>query len=187
MDINEEIFQKLIEPIRAIDIDVENVALMLMLVAWQQRDAEDPEASPHFQDQKDRTLSETLAIFEKLPEFSSFEVSDGIRQRARRLRKDPGLIDRVGNLYVQGLLSTWVADDAYAWSDNRDWVLGLPPSLADLLIELIAPESNSELYIPWDYSGQLAARAVRRDVQVSLEMPITTFASHVLTLTGKGS
>ncbi|MEZ1441289.1 hypothetical protein QVM41_34205, partial [Pseudomonas shirazica] len=87
------------------------------------------------------------------------------------------------DLYVQGLLSAWIADDTYAWLNNKDWALGLPPSLADLLIELIAPEPNSELYIPWNYSGQLAARAVRRDVQVALEMPITTFASHVLTLT----
>ncbi len=187
MDINEEIFRKLVEPLRSTNPDVETVALMLMLVAWQQRDAGDPDASPRLQNQQDKTLSEALAAFEKVPELSSFEVSDGIRQRARRLRKDPGLLDQVTNLYVQGLLSAWIADDTYAWSDNKNWALGLPPSLADLLIELMAPEPNSELYIPWDYSGQLAARAVRRGAQVSLEMPITTFASHVLTLTGKGS
>lgn len=186
MDINEEIFRKLVEPLRTINPDVETVALMLMLVAWQQRDADDPDASPRLQDQQDKALSEALAAFEKVPELSSFEVSDGIRQRAKRLRKDPGLLDRVTDLYVRGLLSAWIADDTYAWLNNKDWPLGLPPSLADLLIELIAPEPNSELYIPWDYSGQLAARAVRRDAQVALEMPITTFASHVLTLTGKG-
>lgn len=186
MDINEEIFRKLVEPLRTINPDVEAVALVLMLVAWQQRDTDDPDASPRLQDQQDKTLSEALAAFEKLPDLSSFEVSDGIRQRARRLRKAPGLLDQVTDLYVQGLLSAWIADDTYAWLDNKDWPLGLPPSLADLLIELIAPEPNSELYIPWDYSGQLAARAVRRDAQVALEMPITTFASHVLTLTGKG-
>ncbi|MFG8476572.1 N-6 DNA methylase [Pseudomonas aeruginosa] len=186
MDINEEIFRKLIEPARALGADAETVALTLMLVAWQQRDAGAPDASPRLQDQQGKELSEALATFEKVPELSSFEINDGVRQRAKRLRKDPGLLDRVTDLYVQGLLSAWIADDTYAWLNNQDWALGLPPSLADLLIELIAPEPNSELYIPWDYSGQLAARAVRRNARVALEMPITNFASHVLTLTGKG-
>jgi len=186
MDINEEIFRKLIEPARALGADAETVALLLMLVAWQQRDAGAPDAAPCLKDQQGKELSEALATFEKVPELSSFEISDDIRRRARRLQKDPGLLDRVTDLYAQGLLSAWIADDTYAWLNNKDWPLGLPPSLANLLIELIAPAPNSELYIPWDYSGQLAARAVRRDVQVSLEMPITTFASQVLTLTGKG-
>ncbi|MFV9485175.1 hypothetical protein ACNUIZ_00070 [Pseudomonas aeruginosa] len=126
MDINEEIFRKLVEPLRTINPDVETVALMLMLVAWQQRDADDPDASPRLQDQQDKDLSETLVAFEKVPELSSFEISDGIRQRARRLRKDPGLLNRVTDLYVQGLLSAWIADDTYAWLNNKDWALGLP-------------------------------------------------------------
>ncbi|MDY6541618.1 hypothetical protein, partial [Clostridioides difficile] len=129
MDINEEIFRKLVEPLRTINPDVETVALMLMLVAWQQRDADDPDASPRLQDQQDKDLSETLVAFEKVPELSSFEISDGIRQRARRLRKDPGLLNRVTDLYVQGLLSAWIADDTYAWLNNKNWRLGLPPRL----------------------------------------------------------
>lgn len=71
---------------------------------------------------------------------------------------------------VQGLLSGTANVDLASSGIERDSGYGIPNPLADLLIRL-APDLGESIYLPWDESGQLTARALSRKVHVHSDIP----------------
>lgn len=71
-----------------------------------------------------------------------------------------GVLDRVDARDAITALGTWAAAES------------MPPELADLLITLAAPAEGSPVYTPWDFGGQLAARAAEVGAEVYLETPL---------------
>lgn len=81
----------------------------------------------------------------------------------------PQLIEKILKLEQQGLRD-WCADDALYWSSERASATGaFSPSLASFLVSLATVDTPDQIYLPWERSGQLAARCRRRNIDCWIE------------------
>ena len=69
----------------------------------------------------------------------------------------------------QGLLSGSTAAELAGSSVELDSGLGMPPEVADLLVRL-APDLGNSIYVAWDSSGQLTARALNSGARVHCDV-----------------
>lgn len=94
------------------------------------------------------------------------------------------LIQKIRVMAAQGLFDALVLDDAMYWlNESRMDVNCYPPSLCDLLIALVHIKAKQLVYIPWETSGQIAARAIRSGAKVWVESQVPFLVSQVLNLT----
>lgn len=95
------------------------------------------------------------------------------------------LIQKIREMAAQGLLDALQLDDAaILWlNELRLDANCYPPSLCDLLIALTHINSQKRVYIPWETTGQIAARAIRSGATVWVESQEPFFVSQVLNLT----
>jgi type I restriction enzyme M protein len=95
------------------------------------------------------------------------------------------LIQKIRVMVAQGLFDSLVLDDAaILWlSESRIDANCYPLSLCDLLIALAHINNQKRVYIPWEMTGQIAARAIRSGARVWVESQEPFFVSQVLNLT----
>lgn len=80
------------------------------------------------------------------------------------------VVEKILQLEAQGFLDNLDLRDAGFWMAGKPTSdMAISPSLADLLVALANLKSGDEVYVPWDRSGQLAARIVSTGVGAWVE------------------
>ncbi|WP_256829743.1 N-6 DNA methylase [Pseudomonas sp. Pse1] len=93
----------------------------------------------------------------------------------------PRLIEQAMRLEEQGQLREWNADDVLYWSSDRNLAhSAYDPSLARFLVSLATSDSPAQVYLPWENSGQLAARCIRKNIDCWTESSAPVAAELVL-------
>jgi type I restriction enzyme M protein len=93
----------------------------------------------------------------------------------------PLLIEQAMRLEEQGQLREWNADDVLYWSSDRKLAhSAYDPSLATFLVSLATSDSPAQVYLPWENSGQLAARCSRKNIDCWTESSAPVAAELVL-------
>jgi type I restriction enzyme M protein len=181
VDLNEKIYWQLADSVRQTSTTAKEVtALVLMAISWWKRSEQMLDAETLRLDQQlGKTPAELWRAYCHVLDLPpSMELP--FRATLEAGSVDP-LIRKVSDLGAQGLLGQWTADDVAYWAVDKENVLSLAPSLADLLISLV--DTNvGPIYTPWDFSGQLTARVVGLGHEACLESPATGLASQVLSL-----
>jgi type I restriction enzyme M protein len=97
----------------------------------------------------------------------------------------PLLIEQAMRLEEQGQLRDWNADDVLYWSSDRNLAhSAYDPSLATFLVSLATSDSPAQVYLPWENSGQLAARCTRKNIDCWAESSAPVAAELVLAQLG---
>ncbi|MHC2146482.1 N-6 DNA methylase [Pseudomonas sp. 210_17 TE3656] len=93
----------------------------------------------------------------------------------------PLLIQQAIWLEEQGQLRDWNADDVLYWSSDKNLAYSAyDPSLATFLVSLATSDSPTQVYLPWENSGQLAARCSRKNIDCWAESSAPVAAELVL-------
>ncbi|HBO2993410.1 TPA: N-6 DNA methylase [Pseudomonas aeruginosa] len=187
MNLNEKIYFQLADCVRHVSPMQEAAALILMFVAWWKHSKQRESAEEQRLDnQLGKSPADLWATYRQIEGIATSSIEEApFRLTHETGRFDP-LIRKVLELGTQGLLGQWTADDVAYWVADKDNAFGLAPSLADLLIGLIDQQAEGAIYTPWDFSGQLAARAQRLGHDTRLEAPATALAIQVLALAANG-
>lgn len=101
-------------------------------------------------------------------------ICDHAFSSLRGLKRDALIPLRTGmqqcqKMQAQGLLSGLSDADLPVPSAGPEFGLGMPAGVADLLLGL-APDLGNSIYVGWDSSGQLTARALRKRVRVHCDV-----------------
>jgi type I restriction enzyme M protein len=114
------------------------------------------------------------------PLISSHLTSASWTVDATLLQHLPLLIEKVVMLEKQGLRK-WCSDDVLYWSSEPPPATSaIAPSLANFLISLATFDAPDQIYLPWERSGQLAARCRRRNIDCWIESPAPLMVDLVL-------
>lgn len=114
------------------------------------------------------------------PLISSHLTSASWTVDATLLQHLPLLIEKVVMLEKQGLRK-WCADDVLYWSSEPPPATSaIAPSLANFLVSLATFDAPDQIYLPWERSGQLAARCRRRNIDCWIESPAPLMVDLVL-------
>lgn len=114
------------------------------------------------------------------PLISSYLTSASWTVDATLLQHLPLLIEKVVMLEKQGLRK-WCADDVLYWSSEPPpATCAIAPSLANFLVSLATFDAPDQIYLPWERSGQFAARCRRRNIDCWIEPPAPLMVDLVL-------
>jgi type I restriction enzyme M protein len=114
------------------------------------------------------------------PLISSHLTSTSWTVDATLLQHLPLLIEKVVTLEKQGL-QKWCADDVLYWSSEPTTATSaIAPSLANFLVSLATFDAPDQIYLPWEKSGQLAARCSRKNIDCWIESPAPLMVDLVL-------
>lgn len=183
---NEKIFAQLMESIRGLALMPHaSLSLILQLLCWQKlsKDSAVP-AALRFENMADQGLVEQVAALRQLQPYATFPFMDeGVWQSLHGVRDLSLLMQKISALEAQGLLETLVVDDACFWAaDSKLGIFGYAPTLCNLLVALAEVNSQQTVYVPWEESGQIAARALRSSAKVWVESKNPTTPAQMLNL-----
>ncbi|WP_455887670.1 N-6 DNA methylase [Pseudomonas rustica] len=185
---NDKILPQLLDVARRLGADsYTSLSLILQLLCWWKLSKEQVIQEGHrFDVLAEQGLSTQLKALRSFQSSIPFPFLDeGVWQNLRGIPDISPLIHRIRVLDAQGLLDALVLDDAIYWfGESRMDSFAHAPSLCDLLIGLTGVNSNHKVYIPWEISGQIAARAVRTGATVWAESQQPTTPAQILNLTG---
>lgn len=185
---NDKILPQLLDIARSLGASGHTtLSLILQLLCWWKLSKEQviPEAL-QFEVLAEQGLSIQLEALRNLQSSKQFPypfLDEGVWQNLRAIRDISPLIHKIRALEAQGLLDTLVLDDATFWAtESRMDSFSYAPSLCDLLITLAKIKPNHKVYIPWESSGQIAARAVRSGAKVWVESQQPSIPTQILNL-----
>lgn len=114
------------------------------------------------------------------PLISSHLTSTSWTVDATLLQHLPLLIEKVVMLEKHELRK-WCADDVLYWSSEpTPATSAIAPSLANFLVSLATFDAPDQIYLPWERSGQLAARCRRRNIDCWIDSPAPLMVDLVL-------
>lgn len=182
---NEKIFTQLMDSIRGLALTSHaSLSLILQLLCWQKL-SKDP-AVPvelHFETVADQGLAEQVAALRQLQPYATFPFLDERAWQIHGVRDLSPLIHKIRALETQGVLDTLILDDISFWAaDVHTEFFGYNPTLCDLLVALLEITPQQTVYVPWEGSGQIAARVVRRNAKVWVESQMPTTPAQILSL-----
>lgn len=185
---NEKILPQLLDVARSLGAGgYTSLSLILQLLCWSKLSKEQviPEQF-HFEAFAEQGLSIQLEALRKLQASEQLPfpfLDEGVWQNLRAVRDIAPLIHKIRVLDAQDLLDTLVLDDATFWStESRMENFSYAPSLCDLLIALAKVNCHHRVYIPWENSGQIAARVVRNGAKAWVESQLPTTPAQILNL-----
>ena len=185
---NEKILPQLLDVARSLGAGgYTSLSLILQLLCWSKLSKEQiiPEEF-HFEAFAEQGLSIQLEALRKLQASEQLPfpfLDEGVWQNLRAVRDIAPLIHKIRVLDAQGLLETLVLDDATFWStESRMENFSYAPSFCDLLIALAKANCHHRVYIPWENSGQIAARVVRSGAKAWVESQLPTTPAQILNL-----
>lgn len=163
----DKIIRQMLDSLRATAISqLDQLEVGLFILSWAKLSATktisaDVRISASLLDNPSRTRKALLSFGVSADE--DFRVPDGIRPALELALK----------LSETGVLQHFDPADAICY-DDTNWYGGrfaISKEVADLLIALLGPTNrkSESVYAPWDWSGQLAARAIKRASHVFLE------------------
>lgn len=167
--------------------DYTALSLILQLLCWWKLSKEQVvEEKFRFEAFVEQGLSTQLDALRRLQSNTQFPFFDeGVWQSLRGIRDISPLIHKIRALDTQSLLDNLVLDDAVYWfGESRTERFSFAPSLCGLLMGLARANPKDSMYIPWEVSGQIAARAARTGAAVWVESQLPTTPSQILNLTG---
>ncbi len=186
---NEKIFAQLLDVVRGLGlIESQSTSLVLQLLCWWQLSNKQgalPEAL-HISHLLDRELSEQHEALRQVQQHVEFPfIDEGVWQGLQGRRDLLPLLQKLNALAVSGFLDNLNLDDAAFWcAERRDGAPARAPGLNDLLIALAMVDATQQVYVPWEASGQLASRVVRRGARVWVEAQMPMLTAQLLTLSG---
>ncbi|WP_342244714.1 type I restriction-modification system subunit M/S [Pseudomonas sp. OTU5201] len=185
---NDKILPQLLDVARRLGADsYTSLSLILQLLCWWKLSKEQVVPEGHrFDALAEQGLSTQLEALRSLQPSTPFPFLDeGVWQNLRGIPDISPLIHKIRVLDAQGLLDALLLDDAIYWfGESRLDSFAHAPGLCDLLISLAGVNANHKVYIPWEISGQIAARAVRTGATVWAESQQPTTPAQILNLTG---
>lgn len=182
---NEKIFTQLMDSIRGLALTSHaSISLILQLLCWQKL-SKNPTVPVelHFETVADQGLIEQLATLRQLQPDAPFPFLDESAWQIHGVRDLSPLMQKIRALETQGLLDTLILDDISFWAaDAHTEIFGYNPTLCDLLVALLEVTPQQTVYVPWEGSGQIAARVVRRNAKVWVESQMPTTPAQILSL-----
>lgn len=182
---NEKILAQLMDAIRGMALTSNaSLSLILQLLCWQKL-SKDP-AVPvtlRFETVADQGLLEQVAALRQLQPYATFPFLDERAWQIHGVRDLSPLIQKIRALETQGLLDILMMDDISYWAaDGHMEFFGYNPTLCDLLVALLEITPQQTVYVPWEGSGQIAARIVRSNAKVWVESQMPTTPAQILSL-----
>lgn len=183
---NEKIFTQLMDSIRGLALTSHaSLSLILQLLCWQKL-SKNPTVPVelHFEIMADQGLVEQITALRDVQQYAAFPfIDEGVWQSLHGVRDLSTLMQKIHALETQGLLDTLAVDDACFWAaDYRQGILGYAPTLCNLLVALAEITPQQTVYVPWEGSGQIAARALRSNAKVWVESQTPTTPAQILNL-----
>jgi type I restriction enzyme M protein len=182
---NEKIFTQLMDSIRGLALTSHaSLSLILQLLCWQKL-SKDPTVPVElqFETVADQGLVEQVAALRQLQPDAPFPFLDESAWQIHGVRDLSPLMQKIRALETQGLLDTLMMDDISFWAaDVHTEFFGYNPTLCDLLVALLEITPQQTVYVPWEGSGQIAARVVRRNAKVWVESQMPTTPAQILSL-----
>lgn len=173
---NEKILFQLLDTMRGFAQITGNVgpSLVLQLLCWWKLSKEKRiPAKAFFALSAFEPLPKVLAALREAEASMPYPfIDEGIWQSLRDLRDLRPVTEKIQELDDQGFLDSLELKDAAFWlSDTRSGVPAMSPSLAELIVALAKLDDTKSTYAPWDYSGQLASRAILSGSNTWIETP----------------
>lgn len=178
---NEKIFIQLMESIRGLPLMPQTaLSLILQLLCWQKLSKElITPAALQFENMTDRDLPDQVTALRNVQQYATFPfIDEGVWQSLHGVRDLSPVMQKIRALEAQGLLDTLMLDDASFWAAD----IGYSPTLCDLLVDLLEINTQQSVYVPWEGSGQIAARVVRINAKVWVESQVPTTPAQILSL-----
>jgi len=185
---NDKILWQLLDTIRGTGTAPYNaLSLVLQLLCWWKLSKE-PVLPEHLR----------FEVFCEQNTSAQLEALRSVQQHTRHPFSDEGawkglhgasdlsvLTQKIRLLGTQGLLDTLLLDDAANWSnDLRGETASYSPSLCELMVSLAHVDQAQNIYIPWETSGQLAARIARTGASLWVESQVQSTCAQMLNLVG---
>ena len=182
---NEKIFSQLLDATRGFAlIAPQSTSLVLQLLCWWKLSKESTALPEELRIAHlvDRDLTAQHEALRQVQAYAQFPFMDeSVWQNLRGARDIAPLLQKIGAFEAQGFLDKLILDDAAFWSlDRRDGSFAFSPSLGELLIGLAGIRATQRVYVPWDNSGQLAARVVRSGATALVETRHPTLPAQIL-------
>ncbi|WP_416467501.1 N-6 DNA methylase [Pseudomonas sp. LFS044] len=182
---NEKIFFQLMDSIRGIATPHASLSLILQLLCWQKLSKDlDVPVELRFETVADQGLAEQVVALRQLQPYAMFPfIDEGVWQSLHGVRDLSPLMQKIRALEAQGLLDALTVDDTCFWAaDYSQGIFGYAPTLCNLLVALAEITPQQKVYVPWEGSGQIAARALRSNAKVWVESQTPTTPAQVLNL-----
>ncbi|VVN19940.1 hypothetical protein PS645_04247 [Pseudomonas fluorescens] len=181
---NEKIFFQLMDSIRGLATSHASLSLILQLLCWQKLSKDlDVPVELRFETVADQGLAEQVVALRQLQPYANFPFLDESAWQIHGVRDLSPLMQKIRAFETQGLLDTLMMDDISFWAaDVHTEFFGYNPTLCDLLVALLEITPQQTVYVPWEGSGQIAARVVRRNAKVWVESQMPTTPAQILSL-----
>lgn len=182
---NEKIFTQLMDSIRGLALlPHASLSLILQLLCWQKLSKESAiPVALRFESMADQGLVEQVAALRQLQSYTTFPFLDESAWQIHGVRDLSPLMQKIRALETQGLLDTLILDDASFWAaDAHTEIFGYNPTLCDLLVALLGVSPQQSVYVPWEGSGQIAARVRRSNAKVWVESQMPTTPAQILSM-----
>lgn len=185
---NDKVLWQLLDTIRVTGAAPANaLSLVLQLLCWWKLSKESvlPEHL-HFDGFCEQNTPAQLEALRSVQQHTRYPFLDeGAWQGLHGASDLSALTQKIRLLGTQGLLDTLLLDDVAHWSnESRFENFTYSPSLCDLMVKLAKVKKTQSIYIPWETSGQLAARVTRTGANLWVESQNPSTCAQVLNLIG---
>ena len=186
---NEKIFSQLMEAARGLALtSPQSLSLVLQLLCWRTLSEGQANLAEQllFETVSKRTLAEQHEALRQVQDHIGVTfIDESVWQSLRGSGDIAPLMQKINELAAQGFLDNLNLDDAAFWSaDRHDGIPARASSLNDVLIALAGVDATQQVYVPWESSGQLAARIVRSGAQAWVEAQQPLLTAQLLILSG---
>ena len=185
---NDKVLWQLLDTIRGTGtVPANALSLVLQLLCWWKLSKEPvlPEHL-HFEALCEQSTSAQLEALRSAQQYTRHPFLDeGAWQGLHGASDLSALIQKIRLLGTQGLIDTLLLDDAAHWSiESRGESVSYSPSLCELMVSLAHVDQTQKIYIPWETSGQLAARVARTGANLWVESQVPHTCAQMLNLVG---
>ncbi|MFA0920083.1 hypothetical protein ALP73_200343 [Pseudomonas coronafaciens pv. garcae] len=185
---NDKVLWQMLDTIRGTGTVPSNaLSLVLQLLCWWKLSKE-PAFPEHlrFEGFCEQNTSSQLEALRSVQQHTRYPFLEEGAWRGLHAASDVSVLtQKIRLLGTQGLLDTLLLDDAAHWSnDSRGETASYSPSLCELMVSLAHVDQAKSIYIPWETSGQLAARIARTGVSLWVESQMQSTCAQMLNLVG---
>lgn len=184
---NDKVLWQLLDTIRGTGAVSSNaLSLVLQLLCWWKLSKE-PVLPEHlrFEVYCEQNTSAQLEALRDVQQHTRYPFLDeGAWQGLHGASDLSALTQKIRLLGTQGILDTLLLDDVAYWcNESRGEAFSYSPSLCKLMVSLAHVDHAQSIYIPWETSGQLAARIAQTGVKLWVESQLPSTCAQVLNLT----
>lgn len=183
METQQKIFRQIADGLRDTALPEERVVeLSLQLIVWEKLSfqgdlPEDLRLQQQFADNPTRgahALSKLGSLGGVVGEaFATANIND-LSMASASFSPLRYAIETLLRLRKSGMLERHWSVDVFSGAASRRGSDTLPAELADLMVTLAGCRQGESVYLPWDFSAQIAARVAERGCESLIETPLRT-------------